>query len=306
MVSEHIERFRDWLAMEKGYSGHTVSGYLRDVNEFFAFAGPARGVEGMEVQDIRAYVYSLRHRNKGVSVARKLSALRTFFHFLMRRQVIVRDPAAAVAMPKVERHLPVFLTVDEVFALLEAVDEATPLAARDRAILEFLYSTGARVAELSGCDMDGLDLAAGLVRVMGKGGRERLVPMGRPAMAALRAYFPLRERLIRDRLLSGGKADPEAVFLNGRGRRLTTRSVERLVRLYAERAGLATRVTPHALRHSFATHLLEMGADLRAVQEMLGHVSLSTTQKYTHLNMDHLMEVYDRAHPKARRERAED
>jgi integrase/recombinase XerC len=301
MVVEHIDRFRDWLAVEKGYSGHTVSNYLRDVTAFFSFVGPTRMVEGIEPHDIRAYVYFLRDRNKSASVARKLSALRTFFHFLMQRKVLVRNPAAAVSMPKLGKYMPVFLTVDEVYALLEAVDDGTVLAARDRAILEFLYSTGVRVAEMAACDMGSLDFASGMVRVVGKGGRERLVAMGRHAMAALQAYFPLRDQFILDCLHRGSNPARQAVFLNSRGGRLTTRSVERLVRLYGARAGLATRVTPHALRHSFATHLLEMGADLRAVQELLGHVSLSTTQKYTHLNMDHLMDVYDRAHPKARK-----
>ncbi|MDH5299446.1 MAG: tyrosine recombinase XerC, partial [Desulfobulbaceae bacterium] len=239
--------------------------------------------------------------NKSSSVARKLSTLRTFFRFLMREETIGRDPMAAISMPRQGKYMPVFLSVDEIFTLLEMPGANDPFAARDRAILEMLYSTGMRVAELAGLNMAALDFASGMVRVTGKGNRERLVPVGNPALESLRAYLPQRDRLRTERLERGRELDGDAVFLNTRGGRLTTRSVERLVTTYAQRAGIASRVTPHALRHSFATHLLEMGADLRVVQELLGHVSLSTTQKYTHLNLDHLTEVYDKAHPKAKR-----
>ena len=197
--------------------------------------------------------------------------------------------------------MPVFLTVDEVFSLLEAPGAEDTFAFRDRAILEMLYSTGLRVAELAGLDMSRLDFAEGMLRVTGKGNRQRLVPVGNPALEAIDRYLPQRSLLIRERIGRGNAPETEALFLNGRGSRLTPRSIERLVGMYAVRAGIAARVTPHALRHSFATHLLEMGADLRTVQELLGHVSLSTTQRYTHLNMDHLTAVYDKAHPGARR-----
>ena len=300
-LSQCIERFTVWLHAEKGYSPHTVEGYRRDLAEFAAHAGADRAAAGMAPADVRAYVYALNGRNKSSSVARKLSALHTFFRFLLRERVIEEDPAAAISRPKQGRYMPVFLSVDEVFSLLEAPTDQDPFAARDRAMLEMLYSTGMRVAELAGLDLDRLDCATGMVRVRGKGNRERLVPVGRPALEALAAYLPQRQELGRRRAERGLSPEPTAVFLNGRGSRLTTRSIERLVGMYAERAGIAARVTPHAIRHSFATHLLEMGADLRAVQELLGHVSLSTTQKYTHLNLDHLTEVYDKAHPKARK-----
>ncbi|MFW5906421.1 MAG: tyrosine recombinase XerC, partial [Desulfobia sp.] len=245
--------------------------------------------------------YYLTKYKKNSTSARKLSALRSFFRFLLRDAKIKKDPLEKIAMPKQGKYIPVFLTVDEVFSLLQAPTDNDTHAGRDRAVLEILYSTGMRVSELSGLDMGRLEQADSLVRVIGKGNKERIVPMGRPAVRALDDYLAERERLLAARIQKGKEVESEAVFLNRRGGRLTSRSVQRLVQHYALRAGISTRVTPHALRHSFATHLLEMGADLRAVQELLGHVSLSTTQKYTHLNVDHLMEVYDRTHPMARK-----
>lgn len=294
------QQFCRWLEVEKGYSPHTVSSYGLDLSEFIDFIGTETVAEAVDGRQVRAYVYSLSGKNKSSSVARKLSALRSFFRYLIREQHVAHDPLAAISMPKQEKNIPVFMTVDEVFSLLEMPTEADTFAARDRAILEILYSTGLRVAELVGLDMDRLDFASGMLRVVGKGSRERLVPVGNPALDALASYLPQRNQLILERAGRGQTPERNAIFLNSRGTRLTTRSVERMVKMYAERAGIAARVTPHALRHSFATHLLEMGADLRTVQELLGHVSLSTTQKYTHLNMDHLADVYDRAHPKAR------
>ncbi len=303
-LAEHITAFREWLRVEKGYSPHTVAGYGRDLEEFVAHLGDEVALEAIDAKAVRAFVYALHGRNQASSVARKLSALRTFFRFLMRQGLMGRDPVAGVAMPKLGRNIPVFLTVDEVFTLMEMPGVADPFAARDRAMLEMLYSTGMRVAELAALNFDRLDVASGMVRIRGKGNKERLVPVGDPAIAALERYLPQRTRLIAERVACGNPPEEKAVFLNGRGSRLTTRSIERLVSMYAERAGIAARVTPHALRHSFATHLLEMGADLRTVQELLGHASLSTTQKYTHLNLDHLTEVYDKAHPLARNQAA--
>lgn len=300
-ISAHIAPFAQWLSTEKAYSDNTVDGYCRDVREFCAFLGEEDALTGIDAQRVRAYVYSLNRRNKSASVARKLSALRTFFRFLMRRRLLHSDPATGVCGPQQEKYIPVFMTVDEVFALLEMPGDSDPFSARDRAIMELLYSTGMRVAELASLNMDQLDFPAGMVRVRGKGRKERMVPMGRPAIEAIRVYLPQREALSAARVARGKTMEREAVFLNGQGGRLTTRSVERLVGMYAERAGISARVTPHALRHSYATHLLEMGADLRSVQELLGHVSLSTTQRYTHLNLDHLMSVYDGAHPRAKK-----
>jgi len=304
-LTHQTRRFIDWLTVEKGYSANTVVSYHRDLLEFSAHAGPESDPAAIDARVVRAYVFTLHGRNKSSSVARKLSALRTFFRFLLREHLIDRDPMAAISMPKQGRHMPVFLSVDEVFTLLETPNDSDTFAARDRAILELLYSTGMRVAELAALDLPALDFASGMVRVTGKGNKERLVPVGNPALESLTGYLPQRQRLQRERLQRGRELDGEAVFLNTRGGRLTARSIERLVTLYAQRAGIASRVTPHALRHSFATHLLEMGADLRSVQELLGHASLSTTQRYTHLNLDHLTEVYDRAHPKAKNKKSQ-
>jgi integrase/recombinase XerC len=206
-----------------------------------------------------------------------------------------------ISMPKQEQHLPIFLSVDEVFALLESPGSKDSFGARDSAMLELLYSTGMRVSELVAVNMTNLDFDSEMVRVRGKGNRERLIPIGHPAIKALSEYFIQRDVQLKIRMQQGKKFDGEAVFLNSRGSRITTRSVERLIAEYGRKAGIDKPVTPHVLRHSFATHLLEMGADMRSVQELLGHASLSTTQKYTHLDMVHLMKVYDKAHPKARK-----
>lgn len=296
-----IEQFVTWLLVEKGYSPHTADGYGRDVREFHRFCGDTVQPGQIDPPLVRAFVGSLYSVNGSASVARKLSALRTFFRFLRRQRVIVADPLAGVAGPKLGRHIPVFLTVDEVFALIEAPTSADRFCRRDRAILEMLYATGMRVSELVGCDREQVDLEGEMVRVLGKGNKERLIPFGRAAHEALLQYLPEREALTVARIARGLEPERRALFLNGRGGRLSARSVERSIQLYGLRAGLSLAVTPHALRHSFATHLLEMGADLRTVQELLGHVSLSTTQRYTHLNIDHLTKVYDQAHPQAKR-----
>jgi len=301
MFSEHINNFAGWLGVEKGYSSHTVEGYLRDVKEFFRFTGRGSREDVITPEQIRGFISSLYFVNSSATVARKLSALRTFFRYLNREGVTAGDPLAGIANPKGSRHIPSFLTVDEVFSLLEEPGEHDQYDRRDRAFLELIYSTGMRVSELVSLDMNDLDFETGMVRVTGKGKKERVIPFGSASAEALRRYFPQRDQLILMRMSRGHVPEREAVFLNGRGTRLTARSVERMIRSYAERAGIAVPVTPHALRHSFATHLLEMGADLRMVQELLGHVSLSTTQKYTHVNMDHLDRVYDQAHPLARK-----
>ncbi len=301
MLTEYIERFLTWLSDEKGYSHHTVVNYRRDLFEFADKAGRDTALGSLDVPLIRKYVYSLNIRNKSSSVARKLSALRTFFRFLEQERVIRLNPMGSIPMPKQEQHIPVFLSVDEVFALLESPGAGDSFVTRDRAVLELLYSTGMRVSELVGCNLASLDFANEMVRVRGKGNRERIIPFGTQAVNTLRPYLHEREELLRNRLQQGKKTDKEALFLNSRGTRLTSRSIERLIAAYGRKAGIDKPVTPHVLRHSFATHLLEMGADMRSVQELLGHASLSTTQKYTHLDMVHLMRVYDKAHPKARK-----
>ncbi len=293
--------FIEWLEVEKGYSPHTISNYKRDIEHFLSSTPKPVLADSLDPLFIRSYVYQLNYRCKSSSVARKLSAIRTFFRFLLREKYVQHDPFSRISMPKQAQYIPVFLTVDEVFSLLEEPNKNDTFARRDKAVLEVLYSTGMRVAELTSLNMDRVDFHSGMVRVSGKGKKERLVPMGEPAMDMLKDYLPQRLELTAARVKRGHKPEKNALFLNGRGGRLTTRSIERIVSHYAERAGITAKVTPHALRHSFATHLMEMGADLRAVQELLGHASLSTTQKYTHLNIDHLMEVYDGAHPKAKK-----
>jgi len=297
MVLKEIDRFSDWLTVEKAYSAHTVEGYLHDVREFFTFL-KQRGLDGTVSQEhVRLFVASLYSSNSSSTVGRKLSALRTFFRYLCREGVLAIDPLLGVANPKAVKHIPVFLTVDEVFSLLEEPGKQDRFAERDTAIMELIYSTGMRVSEIVSRDMNHLDFETGMVRVSGKGKKERIVPFGSAAAEALNRYFPQRLELIAACAARGNEPAKEALFLNSRGHRITSRSVERMVGDYGLRAGITATVTPHALRHSFATHLLEMGADLRTVQELLGHVSLSTTQKYTHLNMDHLMKVYDQSHP---------
>ncbi|MBU1233552.1 MAG: tyrosine recombinase XerC [Proteobacteria bacterium] len=292
--------FLRWLEVERGYSSHTVEGYGHDLREFRAGLPKDLDVKAIEAIHIRRFVVALYGHNSAATVGRKLSALRTFFRFLLREGFIETDPIIGIAGPKVGKYIPVFLTVDEMFRLLETPDRKDRFMLRDLAILELLYSTGMRVAELVSRDILNLDFETEMLRVTGKGNKERLVPVGRPALEAVRGWLPLREQLILDRARRGRKTEREALFLNGQGGRLTSRSVERMVKNYGERAGIPQTVTPHALRHSFATHLLEMGADMRSVQELLGHASLSTTQRYTHLTLDHLSEVYDKAHPMAK------
>ncbi len=300
-VLGHIDAFARWLTVERGYSEHTVKNYCRDIENFSNFIDGSCRLEDVGPAVIKSYIYSLNKCNKPSSVARKLSAMQTFFNRLLQKKTISRNPLIGIIRPKQGQHIPVFLTVDEVFRLIEAPGSDDTFAARDKAVLELLYSTGIRVAEMTGLNINDLDIAAGMVMVRGKGNKERLAPVGGPALDAIHTYLPQRDDLLHQRLQRGQDTDSSPMFVNSRGSRLTTRSVERLVKLYGQRAGIISRVTPHALRHSFATHLLEMGGDLRMVQELLGHASLSTTQRYTHLTVDHLMEVYDRTHPRAKK-----
>lgn len=291
-----IHQFVHYLSSEKNASPHTCRGYLKDLEDFEGFlkrSGICLSAEGeveMERVDrlaIRSYLSHLHRRNKKSSIARKLSTLRSFFRYLVREQVLLSNPAKMVSTPKVEKTLPTFLTVDEAFRLMES-----PLkdrGVRDRAILELLYSSGLRVGELVGLNLNRIDLDLGIVKVMGKGSKERIVPVGAKATEALKSYLERR----------GAFKGEEPLFANSRGGRLTARSVGRLVKKYTKSSGIFRKVSPHSLRHTFATHLLDAGADLREIQEMLGHASLSTTQKYTHLSVDKLMEVYDKAHPRS-------
>jgi integrase/recombinase XerC len=247
---------------------------------------------------IRSYLCELISKgNMKSSVARKLASLRTFFKYLLRQGKIVFNPAQRVASPKLPRKLSSFLSADEATALLESADAPTPQGLRDRSILEVFYGGGIRLSELVGLDLSDLDMEAGLIRVLGKGGKERVVPIGSYAISALREYLARRDEFFPP--AKKGERGETAVFLNRWGSRLSGRSVSQIVLKYLRKSGVSHHITPHSLRHSFATHLLDGGADLRAIQELLGHARLSTTQRYTHLSMDKIMEVYDKAHPKA-------
>lgn len=295
-IESDIKLFCRWMENEKGYSDHTVTNYRRDLKEFLHVT-KIEGVDELHSSHIRKFMISLFGGNSASSVARKLSAIRTFCKFLIREKKIKEDPVAGISAPKSSVNIPDFLTVDEVFALIDTPNQKDSFMKRDKAILELLYSTGIRVAELVAINFEDLDLSNEVLKVRGKGNKQRLVPVGGMALEAINQWGVLRKK-VTDRCLARGKEpDNHALFLNSRGGRLTTRSVERFVKAYGERAGILQKVTPHALRHSFATHLLEMGADLRSVQELLGHSSLSTTQRYTHLTLDHMNEVYDSAHP---------
>jgi integrase/recombinase XerC len=294
-LDEAIERYLRMLRVERHASAHTLRGYRTDLLDLQSFLRERRGravaLGKVDTDDLRAYVTAKLRDSKRSTIARHVAAIRGFFRFLANEKTIRRDPAAALAAPKAESRLPDFLPIDETEKVLGALPEGSAWAERDAAILETLYSSGLRVSELVGLDWRDVDFANDCVRVFGKGRKERIVPIGEIALERLRRY---REHL------SAEKIRADAVFVNRRGGRLTTRSVARFVEHYGLRAGAARRVHPHALRHSFATHLLEQGADLRAIQEMLGHASLSTTQRYTHVNLDHLMKVYDDAHPRAK------
>ena len=306
-MKELIERFLEHLRVERNASAHTLRSYASDLGQFRSFlwsAGFHRGgkkgdvrVEKIDHLAIRAYLSHLYRERKKSSLARKLAAQRSFFRYLVDEGVMKRSPAEIVTSPRQEKNLPSFLSVDEVFALVEKPNQATPWGARDRALLETLYSCGIRVSELVGLSDGDVDVNLGIVRVYGKGSKERIVPIGKKAIEALQAYLPRRDEVLARRKTSGPRAP---LFINPRGTRLTTRSVARILQKHVLRSGLLRKVSPHALRHSFATHLLDAGADLRAIQELLGHVSLSTTQRYTHVSMDKLMEVYDKAHPRAK------
>jgi integrase/recombinase XerC len=316
---EQMEAYLSYLQGERAASPHTLKNYAIDLQQFRAFlrgrklprskpvvSGVERGdawqreIDPDEIDQltVRAFIADLHGRGIArSSIARKLATLRSFFRYLCREGIVQANPAKLVPTPKLPKRLPAHLSVDEVDRLLASPGRQDVQSARDRAILELFYASGIRLSELVGLDLHNLDLREGLVKVKGKGNKERIVPVGSKAKMALKGYLDKRKELIPT---SGqGPLGPPAVFLNRRGGRLSARSVGRILLKYLQRSGLGPKITPHGLRHSYATHLLEAGADLRAIQELLGHASLSTTQRYTHLNLDHLMEVYDKAHPRA-------
>lgn len=297
----HIAAFLESLQTEKGYADNTLRAYGNDLREFAACL-QAKGEAPPEAQRIdglmiRGYLGFLHRKNEKSSIARKLSALRSFFRYLVKSNEIDHDPTEKILSPKHVRNIPVYLPVDEMFRLLDAMPSATLLEKRNLAMFETIYSSGIRVSELAGLNLGDVEFGHGFIRVRGKGNRERRVPIGQRALAAIQAY---RQQLgIVDEGDHRARTSPsQALFLNRSGGRLTTRSMARILDKLARACGLALPVSPHALRHSFATHMLDAGADLRVVQELLGHKSLSTTQKYTHVSIDRLMAAYDKAHPR--------
>ena len=292
-----LEQFEKHLLVERNLSVHTRKAYLADLRMFQGFARQTLGEGGKPLIGqidqllLRRYLAQLHKTYSKTSIGRKLAALRTFFRYLVREGVLEVNPGELVGTPRQEKYLPKTLSIDEIFALLERKVSNDPLQQRDRAIYELLYSSGLRVGELVALNLEGIDFDQGLVRVLGKGNKERLVPIGRKALEALQDYLATRTE--------SGSSHP--LFLNHRGGRLTPRSVQRHLKTRLLRAGILKDATPHALRHTFATHLLDSGADLRAIQELLGHSSLSTTQKYTQVSMQHLADVYDKAHPRSRK-----
>jgi integrase/recombinase XerD len=304
-LAVEAERYLDHLAVERGLSEHTLAAYRRDLRRYAAFLTRKDIHEAGDVEEatVRSFVASLSASTHGpddapyraTSVARTLSAVRSFHRFLLREGVTDRDPAVGVPQPRLPRSLPRPLPVEDVRRLLEAPDEGSPIGLRDRAILELLYGSGLRISELTGLDVDDLDLEEGSVRVLGKGGKEREVPLGSFGRNSIGAY------LTRGRPALASAVTRGAVFLNARGGRLSRQSCARLLGRYVRLAGIDRRVTLHTLRHSFATHLLEGGADVRVVQELLGHASVATTQIYTLVTARHLREVYEESHPRARR-----
>ena len=299
-----VSRFVAYLQDQRRVSTQTLRAYASDLAQFRAVLADRHGArlpgpETIDPMAIRGFVARLHREGLAKSsIARKLSAVRSFLRYAVRSGEIDKSPADGIPTPKQAKLLPKNLTVDEVFTLLDAIAGDDVAARRDKALLEFLYATGLRVGELAALDLDDVDLAGGLVRALGKGNKERIVPFGRKAQTSLLAWLSASEPLRRSR------GDANALFLNLRGTRLTDRSVRRILDRRMKEAAIAAHISPHALRHTFATHMLGAGADLRAIQELLGHASLSTTQRYTHVGVEALMAVYDKAHPRAHRKKS--
>ena len=300
-LEDLVRVFIESLATEKGFSENTCRGYRNDLEEFLKYLAANRRHRGddplkidyVDTITIRGYLGYLHKRNKKTTIARKLSALRSFFNFLVRRGAADDYPADSILTPKQDKTIPAYLPVDEMFRLLDSIKTNRVLDLRNRAIFETLYSCGIRVSELVGLNTIDVDNREGLIRVLGKGDQERIVPIGKKALTAIKTY---RQLLNQKCGISEKRQGP--LFLNKNRGRLTARSVARILDKLVATCGLLTPVSPHTLRHTFATHMLDAGADLRVIQELLGHKSLSTTQKYTHVSIDRLMETYDKAHPR--------
>jgi len=288
-----IEKFLSCLRDQRNYSEHTLRAYRRDLGDFSDFLGE-EGLEEAPPLRIRAFLMNLRQSGASrKTTARKLAALRSFYRFLVREGIVAGNPAVSVRPPRLPKNLPNFLTIQQVNTLLDTPDKSDLWGLRDASIMELLYSSGLRVSELTSLDRDDVDLLSEMVRVQGKGRKERMAPVGGVAATALSRYLAERDAQ------NNRQFDAGALFINRRGGRLSARSVGRILEKYIAQAGVGVHTTPHTLRHSFATHLLDRGADLRAVQELLGHSSLSSTQIYTHLTTERLREVYRKAHPRA-------
>ncbi|MDD5465768.1 MAG: tyrosine recombinase XerC [Candidatus Omnitrophica bacterium] len=289
-MEKYIEKFVRYLEIEKNYSPYTILNYKLDLEGFNKFITGA-DLEKIDYLMLRKYLAVLKEKNLGNrTVGRRLSSLRSFFKFLTRESYIKTNPMLMLSSPKLEKHLPSFMTEEEVYKLIESAhgkDKDDLLGLRDRAILEAFYSSGLRISELVGLNLDDIDFISGILKIRGKGKKERIVPMGDTALLAIRRYLDKR------------KKPADAVFLNNNSRRITTRGVRFVLVKYLKAAGIKPGVSAHTFRHSFATHLLNRGADLRTVQELLGHANLSTTQIYTHLTTEKLKSVYDKAHPHA-------
>jgi tyrosine recombinase XerC len=286
-MKEHIDNFLRYLEVQKDASPHTLRAYRKDLEDFSAFVG--KEPEAVEMMDVRGFVaQQVKEGRNRTTAGRRLAAIRSFLRYLHREGHLKANPARLVATPKTQKLLPKFLTIDDVFTLIEKPGGIGFMPVRDRAILELLYSSGLRVSEVSGLNAEDINTKEGLVKVRGKGKKERIVPVGSKAVDAIRSY--LVEKLLL-------KRKDRAMFLNRRGTRLSERGIRRIVVKYAKLSGIRDDIGPHTLRHTFASHLLQAGADLRVIQELLGHSSLSTTQKYTHLDVAHLMDIYDKAHP---------
>jgi len=303
-----IEQFLEHLRYERNVSAHTLRNYSSDLEQFLDFIAPIDPISGkrnsppitqIDHLTIREWLGQLHSaQKKKASIARKLAALRTFFQFLVREGVVELNPAKLVATPRLEKKLPEHLSIEEAIRFIETPDLETDLGKRDRAMLELMYATGVRVAELTTLNVADVDLHNRLIRVTGKRRKQRIVPFGDPAGDAIRDYLGVRDKFLLQAPIS--KRDEDALFLNYQGTRITTRSVGRMVEKYIRICAGMHNISPHALRHSFATHLLQRGADLRVIQELLGHARISTTQRYTHVNAAQLLDVYNKSHPRAR------
>jgi integrase/recombinase XerC len=302
-LERQINAFAEYLRDERRASPRTVETYIRDLRRFGDYVreqGLPADADELDIVALRGFLSSLFGSNQASTMKKKVSAVRSFFKFLLKRGMIEQNPASGLRSPKIAKSLPRFLTVDQAFRVIDAPPKEEKRSKlfklRDQALLETLYATGVRVSELGGMNVDDCDFTESEVRVLGKGGKERIVPLGKPTIEAIQAYLPERRALLEK--AKGG--DPDALWLSRGGRRLSVRQVQNIVRRHGTLGAGRSDLHPHAMRHTCATHLLDAGADLRSIQELLGHSSLSTTQRYTHVSVDRLMEVYDRAHPLAR------